>query len=285
MGIKHSVSLIPKKGNQVQQSALKSRPQAAVRGPETAADLWSSYLANHSAEARDALVLHYAGLVTYVASRVGADLPSSVDYSDLIQSGIFGLMDAVDRFEPERGLKFETYAVTRIRGAMIDELRALDWVPRSVRKKARDLTAATETCQERLNRMPTMHELCEELEVTADELHRIRGQVGRTRMAALDELLSVSIGGEDVSLAEALSDPLDEQPGDALDEAELHDALRGAIAELPERYQAVLIHSYFDGFTLAQIGEILGVTESRVCQLRSKALAQVRANLLTLLAD
>ena len=92
-----------------------------------------------SAEARDRLILHYAGLVTYVASRVGADLPSSVDYSDLIQSGIFGLMEAVARFEPERGLKFETYAVTRIRGAVIDELRALDWVPRSVRKKARDL--------------------------------------------------------------------------------------------------------------------------------------------------
>ena len=125
-----------------------------VQPAETVDELWSTYHATGSAEARDRVVLHYVGLVTYVASRVGADLPSSVDYSDLIQSGIFGLMDAVDRFEPERGLKFETYAVTRIRGAVIDELRALDWVPRSVRKKARDLEAAIEGCQERLNRTP-----------------------------------------------------------------------------------------------------------------------------------
>jgi RNA polymerase sigma factor for flagellar operon FliA len=247
-------------------------------------DLWSSYLATGGAEARDRLVLHYAGLVTYVASRVGADLPSSVDYSDLIQSGVFGLMDAVARFEPERGLKFETYAVTRIRGAMIDELRALDWVPRSVRRKARDLAAASERCQERFNRAPTAPELCEELEITPTELHRMRTQVGRTRMAALDEMLSTAIGGEGVSLADTLVDPLAEQPGDALDEADLHDALRGALADLPERCRAVLVHSYVDGLTLAQIGEILGVTESRVCQLRSKALKEARASLVARLA-
>jgi RNA polymerase sigma factor for flagellar operon FliA len=202
----------------------------------------------------------------------------------LIQSGIFGLVQAVERFEHERGLKFETYAVTRIRGAMIDELRALDWVPRSVRRKARDLTAATERCQERLNRSPDFVELCAEMEVTAGELHHIRAQVGRTRMAALDELLSAPADGESVSLAETLVDPFDEQPGDSLDEAELHDALRASIAELPERSRAILVHSYFDGLTLAQIGEILGVTESRVSQLRSKALAQVRATLLARLA-
>lgn len=242
-------------------------------------DLWSSYRADGGAEARDRLVLHYAGLVTYVASRVGADLPSSVDYSDLIQSGVFGLMEAVARFEPERGLKFETYAVTRIRGAMIDELRALDWVPRSVRRKARDLAAATERCQERFNRAPTSQELCDELEVSPSELHRMRAQVGRTRMGALDEMLSPAVGGDGVSLADSLVDPFAEQPGDALDEADLHDALRGALADLPERSRAVLVHSYVDGLTLAQIGDVLGVTESRVCQLRSKALREARANL------
>jgi RNA polymerase sigma factor FliA len=272
------VNVLAQGGEPMTATASATRAQASRRS-ECVEDLWSAYQATQSAEARQAIVLHYAGLVTYVATRVGADLPSTVDYSDLIQSGVFGLMNAVDRFEPERGLKFETYAVTRIRGAMIDELRALDWVPRSVRKKARDLASATERCQQRLNRGPTNQELCEELAISATELNHARAQVGRTRMAALDELLSNPVGGEGVSLADTLVDPFDERPGDALDESELHHALRAALAELPERSRAVLVHSYFDGLTLAQIGEILGVTESRVCQLRSHALAQARFTL------
>ena len=261
------------------QRAMRTEPAMTVE------DLWSAYHETQSAETRDRLILHYAGLVTYVASRVGADLPSSVDYSDLIQSGIFGLMEAVTRFEPERGLKFETYAVTRIRGAVIDELRALDWVPRSVRKKARDLEAAIEGCQERLNRTPTTHELSEALDVTLTELHRMRAQVGRTRMAALDEMLSTESGAEHSSLAETLADPLAEQPGDALEREGLIDALRSALADLPDRARAVLVHSYIDGLTLAQIGEILGVTESRVCQLRSKALQAARVALVARMAQ
>ena len=191
----------------------------------------------------------------------------------------------MERFEPERGLKFETYAIPRIRGAMIDELRALDWVSRSVRRKARELAAATDRCQDRLGRRPTSLELCEELEIDATDLHRIRAQVDRTRVAALDELLAIPDRGEGVTLADTLVDPFVQQPGDAFDEAELHEALRTAIAGLPERSRTVLVHSYFDGLTLGQIGEILGVTESRVCQLRSKALAQLRSSLLTRLAD
>lgn len=262
-----------------------ARREDLVPHHELVQDLWTIHTATRSSDARNDLVRHYAGLVTYVATRVGADMPSSVEYSDLIQSGVFGLIHAVERFEPERGLKFETYAVARIRGAMIDELRALDWVPRSVRKKARDLTAATERCQARLNRGPTTVELSEELDVDTRELHHIRAQIGRGRMAALDELLSVPIGGEGIALADTLVDPLDERPGDALDEAVVHEALRAAIADLPERSRAILVHSYFDGLTLAQTGEILGVTESRVCQLRSRALAQLRSNLLARLGD
>jgi RNA polymerase sigma factor for flagellar operon FliA len=259
---------------------LSAAPRGLTsRRVERVEDVWASYRSSFSAEDRDRLVLHYAGLVTYVASKVGSDLPSSVDYSDLIQSGVFGLMDAVDKFEPERGLKFETYAVTRIRGAIIDELRSLDWVPRSVRKKARDLAAAAEECIQRLNRAPSIEELSDALDVTTDELHRTRSQLSRARIAALDEMLSTGAGDDAVSLAESLADPLAEQPGDALEEHALHDALKAALAELPERERAVLIHSYMDGLTLAQIGQILGVTESRVCQIRSAALKTIRADL------
>ena len=263
---------------------LYSTTRAVTRRVERVDDLWSDYRSTGAVADRDRLVLHYAGLVTYVASRVGADLPSTVDYSDLIQSGMFGLFDAVTKFEPERGLKFETYAVTRIRGAIIDELRALDWVPRSVRKKARDLDAATAECTERLNRVPTVQELCDALDVTEAELHGMRAQVGRTRIAALDEMLSTEVGGERASLAETLADPFAEQPGDAIEAQELHEALQAALANLSERYRTVLVHSYIDGLTLAQIGGILGVTESRVCQLRSAALQAIRSDLAARLA-
>ncbi len=245
---------------------------------QSADDLWAAYGATGSVEARDRLVLHYAGLVTYIAGRVGANLPSSVDYSDLIQSGVLGLMDAVARFDPERGPKFETFAVTRIRGAMIDEMRTLDWVPRSVRRKARELEAATEECHRLFNRAPSSQDLSVALEVSIDEVHRIRAQVGGTRVASLDEMLSSHVG-ENVSLAETISDPFAQLPGDSIDEELVQDALRASLAALTERDRSVLVYSFIDGLTLAQIGGILGVTESRVCQMRSAALKKVRAEL------
>ena len=241
--------------------------------------LWTAYKESAARDVRDQLILHYSPLVKYVAGRVAVGLPQNVEQADLVSYGIFGLIDAIDKFDPSRGFKFETYAIARIKGAILDELRSIDWVPRSVRKKARDLAAATERCQERLNRGPTATELSDELGLTKDALHSMRAQVGQTRVTALDEMLSAGDGDEGVSLAETLADPFAEQPGDALEEADLHDALSGMLAELPERLRAVLVHSYVDGLTLAQIGQILGVTESRVCQLRSKALKLARAGL------
>ena len=183
-------------------------------------DLWFAFRATGSREDRDRLVLHYTGLVTYVAARVGAPMPSSVDYSDLIQSGVIGLMDAVARFEPERGLKFETYAVTRIRGAILDGLREQDWVPRSVRKKARDLDAATESCRTRLGRTPTAAELAEELNVTADDSRRHpRPRQPHAGQRAREHHVPRARRGETCPIADTFADPLAEQPGDALEQA------------------------------------------------------------------
>ena len=253
--------------------------------PVAIEDLWAAYQTTGDNESRDRLVLHYTGLVTYVASRVGASMPGSVDYSDLIQSGVIGLMDAVARFEPERGLRFETYAVTRIRGAIIDELRTLDWVPRSVRKKARDLDSAAEELQARFGRNPTSADLAEALDVTPNELGSTRAQVCRMRVVALDELLSTGLSGENVSLAETLADPFAQAPGDELEQRDVTAALHAALAAMPERERAVLVQSYIEGLTLSQIGTRLGVTESRVSQIRTKALREARSQLLARLAD
>jgi RNA polymerase sigma factor for flagellar operon FliA len=263
---------------------LAARPMQRQDSEASLEALWLEYRTSGSTEARDRLILHYSGLVTYVASRVGASMPSSVDYSDLIQAGVIGLIDSVARFEPERGLRFETYAVTRIRGAIIDELRSLDWVPRSVRKKARDLNAAVDDCQVRLGRTPSSVELAGALDVTPAELNTARAQVRRMRIGSLDELLNAGMGNDNLTLSETLVDPLAERPGDALDEQDLLDSLSAALAMLGERERAVLTHSYIDGLTLAQIGRVLGVTESRVSQIRTKALREVRAHLLALLA-
>ena len=257
----------------------RHRKPDAGRAAVSLDDLWSAYKTNSDNEARDRLVLHYTGLVTYVASRVGASMPSTVDYSDLIQSGVIGLMDAVARFEPERGLKFETYAVTRIRGAIIDELRALDWVPRSVRKKARDLDAAAEELSGafrshadvgRPGRGPRRH---------PERARQTRAQMSRMRVVALDELLSTGLSGENVSLAETLADPF------AQHRATRWRSGRARLCRRPwqrwrERDRAVLVQSYIDGLTLAQIGQRLGVTESRVSQIRTKALREARGQLL-----
>lgn len=245
----------------------------------SAEDLWLEFWTLGGRDAHDRLVLHYTGLVAYVASRLGAAMPNSVDYSDLIQSGVIGLMDAVERFEPERGLKFETYAVARIRGEILDAARAEDWVPRSVRRRARDLDAAAESCRSRLGRTPTSAELAEELGVTSDDVSTTRALASRMRVWALDEVVACGQAGESLSIAETLADPFAELPGDALDRKAERDALWAALGTLNERDRAILVHAYFDGLTLAQIGKLLGVTESRVCQLRARALRELAARL------
>lgn len=269
----------------MQSTSLVKRATEALGDVRSVDDLWSEYQSTGSAVARDHLVLHYTGLVTHVASRVGASMPSNVDYSDLIQAGVIGLIDAIERFEPERGLKFETFAVTRIRGSIIDDLRALDWVPRSVRRKARDLHAAAEGFQTREGRMPDSAELAAELQVTVTDVASARSVMVRMHVGELDELLSTSGGGDTLSLADTLADPWAELPGDTLLEQGTREALSMALEQLCERDRAVLVHSYFDGLTLAQIGNLLGVTESRVSQIRTRALRHLREQLQSVIGD
>lgn len=243
-------------------------------------ELWASYKDGGDSHAREQLILHYAPLVKYVAGRVGVGLPSSVDPADLVSNGMFGLIDAIERFDPLRANKFETYAVTRIRGAIIDELRSLDWVPRSVRQKARDVERAYATLQNSLGRIPTDEEVAEELDISVSALRQIFRQVSYVHVAALDELMSV--GGEKsdrVTLGDTIVDDRVENPVEAFETEETRHLLGQAVSTLNEREKIVISLYYYEGMTLSEIGQVLGVTESRSSQLHTRAVMQLRGKL------
>jgi len=240
--------------------------------------LWHAYGRDRDATLRDRLLLHYAPLVKYVAGRVGTGLPSHVDIADLVQSGVFGLWDAIDRFEPERGLKFETYAMQRIRGAILDELRAQDWVPRSVRSRAREVERALERLETRLQRSASDAEVAEELGISVAELRELYAQLQLTSVVALDELITAGRGS--TSIAETLPDETAQEPGAFLDSVENRRLLAEAVSQLTDRDRVVVSLYYFENLTLAEIGRVLGVTESRVCQLHTRAVLRLRSKML-----
>jgi RNA polymerase sigma factor for flagellar operon FliA len=240
--------------------------------------LWRRFGERREQLLRDRLVLHYAPLVKYVAGRVGTGLPAHVEVADLIQSGIFGLVDAIEKFEPERGLKFETYAMQRIRGAILDDLRAQDWVPRSVRGRAREVERALERLGAKLRRTPTDAELADELGLSQHELRDVYAQLQLTSVVALDELAAAGRGP--TPLADILEDQEALDPVALLVDQDNRRQLAQAIAHLAERDRVVVTLYYFENLTLAEIGRVLGVTESRVCQLHTRAVLRLRAKLL-----
>ncbi len=222
----------------------------------------------------------YSPLVKYVAGRMGSGLPAHVEEADLISYGLIGLISAIERFEPAREIKFETYAITRIKGAIIDELRSLDWVPRSVRARAREIERANAKLEHKLQRAPTDEELAGELGITMDELQEALLRISNSTMVALDELWSVSdSSGDQISLRDTLRDPDAPDPAQILDATEVKDRLADSIASLPEREKLVIALYYYENLTLREIGEVLGVTESRVSQLHTKAVLRLKSRL------
>jgi RNA polymerase sigma factor for flagellar operon FliA len=243
-------------------------------------DLWKRYKSDGDERARERLVVAYSPLVKYVSGRMASGLPAHVDEADLISYGLVGLISAIARFEPEREIKFETYAITRIKGAIIDELRSLDWVPRSVRARARAIERANAKLEGKLQRAPTDEEMSAELAMTVDEFQAALLQISNSTVAALDETWTVSgSGGDQVSLLDTLQDPDAEDPAAVMDQTDLRDRVADAIARLPEREKLVVALYYYENLTLREIGEVLGVTESRVSQLHTKAVLRLRSRL------
>jgi RNA polymerase sigma factor for flagellar operon FliA len=227
-------------------------------------------------------VVAYSPLVKYVAGRMSSGLPSHVEEADLISYGLGGLISAIERFDLAREIKFETYAIPRIRGAIIDELRSMDWVPRSVRARAREFERTNMKLEARLQRAPSDEEMATELEITIEDFQDALLQISNSTILALDELWTVSDStGDQVSLLDTLPDRGAPDPQAIVDQGELRDRIADAIAALPEREKLVVALYYYENLTLREIGEVLGVTESRVSQLHTKAVLRLRSKLAT----
>jgi RNA polymerase sigma factor for flagellar operon FliA len=268
------------KGQAETRPAGRSRRIGSEFGDVELRDLWKKYKSTGDRHARERLVLAYSPLVKYVAGKMGSGLPSYVDDADLISYGLTGLISAIERFEPSREIKFETYAMSRIKGSIIDELRSMDWVPRSVRMRAREFERANAKLEHKLHRAPTDQELADELGVTPEELQEHIQQISNSAVIALDELWSVSdSSGGQVSLLDTIEDPNAADPEKSFDAVNVKEQIAEAIGRLPEREKLVVALYYYENLTLREIGEVLGVTESRVSQLHTKAVLRLKSRL------
>ena len=252
---------------------------AATAAAREVAGVWQRYKASADAMLREQLILHYAPLVTSVASRVGMKLPSTVEHADLVSYGMFGLIDAIEKFEIDREIKFETYATSRIRGAILDELRASDWVPRSVRSKARAVDRAHAELESALHRAPTDTEIAEHMQIPASELRSIRHLVSTVNLVALDEVFGASEQLEPVGHLDTARGARTTDPARSFESKETKFLLSQAMDQLGEREKIMLVLYYYEGMTLAEIGKVLGVTESRISQMHTAAMARLREKL------
>ncbi|MDR3685673.1 MAG: RNA polymerase sigma factor WhiG [Coriobacteriia bacterium] len=241
--------------------------------------LWTRYKDDEDSAARDELILNYSPLVKYVAGRLASSLPQTVDTADLISYGIFGLIDAIEKFDLSRAIKFETYAISRIKGAIIDELRAMDWVPRSVRSRAKEIEAAYVALENMLRRVPSDQEVADHMGVSLKEFQDILSKLSYTSVVSFEELWVGGERDESQNAIGSIRDDTAEDPVTIFESAEIKDILAVAIDKLPERERTVIALYYYEGLTLKEIGQVLGVTESRVSQLHTKAVLRLRAKL------
>jgi RNA polymerase sigma factor for flagellar operon FliA len=242
-------------------------------------ELWRRYKEQGDERARERLVVAYSPLVKFIAGRMASGLPSHVEEADLISYGLLGLIGAIERFDLDREIKFETFAVARVKGAIIDELRLLDWVPRSVRARARDVEKAYAELEAELQRVPTDEEIAAKLGMDRDEFNTSLLEIANSSVLALDDLWTFADpdGGGGISVLDTIHDPNALDPAAEAQAAEVKDRLADAIESLPERERLVVALYYYENLTLREIGEVLEVTESRVSQLHTKAVLGLRS--------
>ncbi len=243
--------------------------------------LWREYKDSGSKISKDKLLVEYAHLVKYIAARIMVNLPKHIDSNDLISAGIMGLIKAVETFEPERGFKFETYAGHKIRGAILDELRSLDWVPRSVRQKSRDLQRVFAKLENQLGRIPYDDEICEEMGISLEEYENLLSEVTPTTILSLEESMpDRGSDSKEIRLIDTIEDPNSENPLKEMGFTEVKNILKSVIAELPEKEKLVVALYHYEELTLKEIGVVLDITESRVSQIHSKTILKLRSRLL-----
>ena len=247
---------------------------------KTEDELWLIYRKTQDPKIRDFLIKQYAPLVKYVAGKVAIGMPHNVEFDDLVGFGVFGLLDAIDKFEPAKHVKFKTYAVTRIRGAIFDELRSIDWVPRSVRQKAREVEDVVRTLEARLGRAATDEEIADAMSMSIEDFQSLILRISSTSILSLNDVwYSSGDDDEQISIVDSIESPTGLNPDTIVEREEIKRVIVEAINELPDKEKKVLILYYYEDLTLKEIGHVLGVTESRISQLHTKAVMRLRAKL------
>ncbi|RMD96193.1 MAG: FliA/WhiG family RNA polymerase sigma factor [Calditrichaeota bacterium] len=241
--------------------------------------LWEKYLAGGGPEVREKLLMKYLPLVKYVAGKMMANLPSSVDYDDLVSAGVIGLIGALERFDPKMGNKFETFVLPRIRGAILDELRKLDWAPRSLRSKARKFERALQEMEKKLGRAVSDYEVIEELDMSEKEYIALVRDVNNAILVSLDGP-GIDDGEQSTSMYDVVEDVLSDNPYSNIEKEEIKKLLARTIEKLPEQEKIVMALYYYEELTLREIGQVLNITESRVSQIHSKAVGTLRSLLM-----
>ncbi len=246
---------------------------------KTEEELWGLYRKNRDPRIREAFIKQYAPLVKYVAGKVAVGMPHNVEFDDLVGFGVFGLLDAIDKFDPEKNVKFKTYAVTRIRGAIFDELRSIDWVPRSVRQKTREIEEVIGSLEAQLGRTASDQEIAQSLGLSEDEFLKTMMKISGTSILSLNDVWLSGDENDKMSIGESIEAPNSLNPDVIVEKDEIRRVIIDAINELPDKEKKVLVLYYYEDLTLKEIGQVLEVTESRVSQLHTKAILRLRAKL------
>ncbi len=241
--------------------------------------LWDKFSKDNDQSIRDYFVIKYAPLVKYVAGKVSMGMPQNIEFEDLVSYGIFGLLDAIGKFDPARGIKFKTYAMTRIRGSIFDELRSIDWIPRSIRQKAKQIEQIIAELENKLGRTVEDEEIAKELGVSNGEFQSLLNKLSGTSMISLNDIWYLGDESDEMSILETLEAPDSMNPDILIEKEEIKDHIIDAIRKLPDKEKKVIVLYYYEDLTLKEIGEVLEVTESRVSQLHTKAIMRLRGRL------
>jgi RNA polymerase sigma factor for flagellar operon FliA len=246
---------------------------------KTEDELWIEYNKTRAIALRDAFIKQYMPLVKYVAGKVATGLPGSIEFDDLVGFGQFGLLDAISKFDPEKNVKFKTYAVTRIRGAIFDELRQLDWIPRSVRQQAREMEETISDLEAKLGRTATDSEISSEMGITEEAFHQRVMKVSATSVISLSDMWYSGDESDHISIIDSIEAPSSMNPDVIVEREEVRRVIAEAIQELPEKEKMVLVLYYHEDLTFKEIGKVLDVSESRISQLHTKANLRLKAKL------
>jgi len=265
--------------NAILGTSTEAKSRGSPLEDKTEEERWLEYRKTRNPALREAFIKQYAPLVKYVAGKVAMGMPSNVEFDDLVGFGVFGLIDAIDKYDPEKNVKFKTYAVTRIRGAIFDELRQIDWVPRSVRQKTREIESTISSLEAQLGRTASDQEIAGALGMNEDEYLKTIQKISGTSILSLNDVWFSGDEKDRVSIVDSIEAPSSLNPDVMVEKEVMRQVIITAINELPDKEKKILILYYYEDLTLKDIGRVLEVTESRVSQLHTKAILHLRSKL------